>query len=73
MKLEKQFEEVETRVCNLIDGDYFCRISPSCVTECVEISENFAIGFAEWHNRNSNNYPRQFATKQLLEIYKKTL
>lgn len=48
MSLENQFKEIETNVIDSINGDYFCRISQSCVKDCIEITENFAIGFAEW-------------------------
>ena len=37
---------------------------------CVEIADEFAIGFAEWILRNWNNYgPND--ERELLEIYKK--
>lgn len=70
MKLEKQFEETETKVVDSIDGDYFCRISQSCVKDCVGIAEKFSIEFAEWC-LNSNTYRK--TAKELLEIYKKSL
>ena len=51
---------------------------------CAEIAENFAIGFAEWCNRNYgldrttwvkyvDGKFNRYTTKELLEIYKKTL
>ena len=53
--------------------------------QCVEIAEDFAIGFAEWSsfyrdkNRNykldmlhaKSKYDESYTTKELLEIYKK--
>ncbi len=35
--------------------------------------DDFAIGFAEWVNVNAYKYPTKTTTKELLEIYKKTL
>ena len=37
--------------------------------QCVEIAEQFAIGFAEW----LSDWHTKERLKQLLEIYKKTL
>jgi len=37
----------------------------------VKIAENFAIGFVQWCLKEENNI--YFETKELLEIYKKTL
>jgi hypothetical protein len=50
--------------------------------ECVEIADEFAIGFADWVGQNTINYssgkfrmktlkPTLFTSKELLEIYKK--
>jgi hypothetical protein len=53
--------------------------------ECIELADEFAIGFAEWSsfykdkNRNSkldmlhskSKYDESYTTKELLEIYKK--
>jgi len=54
------------------------------ISFCVEIAENFAIGFAEWCNSNYgldrttwvkyvDGKFNRYTTKELLEIYKKTL
>ena len=54
---------------------------------CEEVADEFAVGFAEWcvkyrdKNRNVNGemlhakskYDESYTTKDLLEIYKKTL
>jgi hypothetical protein len=59
MKLNKKY-------CGLIDSDngYDNQLLADC---CVEIADDFAIGFAEWlqENDGATNY------KELLEIYKK--
>jgi hypothetical protein len=39
--------------------------------QCTIIAENFAIGFVQWCLKEENNI--YFETKELLEIYKKTL
>ena len=45
--------------------------------QCVEIAEDFAIGFAEWMINNAEKYNEYLYQIQdlneLLEIYKKTL
>jgi len=46
------------------------------LVKCAQIAENFAIGFAEWIVKDDQNleyYTRLGKTKELLEIYKKTL
>ena len=35
--------------------------------------DDFAIDFAEWVNINAYKFPNKTTTKELLEIYKKTL
>lgn len=47
---------------------------PMCfdtATQCVEIAEDFAIGFAEWNHKEGRFIQQDLTTKQLLEIYKK--
>jgi len=61
MKLEEQFYKVSFNE-NGLD-----------VNGCVEIAENFAIGFCDWADVNANKYPRKTTTKELLGIYKKQL
>jgi hypothetical protein len=40
--------------------------------KCVEIAEEFAIGFAEWLIEKEREYPNRIIRgKELLEIYKK--
>jgi hypothetical protein len=40
--------------------------------ECVDIAEEFAIGFAEWLIEKEREHPNRIIRgKQLLEIYKK--
>ena len=45
--------------------------------QCVEIANEFAIGFAEWYLKKSEKYDSYLKlkndTKELLEIYKKTI
>ena len=41
--------------------------------KCEKIANKFAIGFADWLNLNAYKFPGQTTTKELLEIYKKTL
>jgi len=43
--------------------------------ECYEVAEEFAIGFAEWMviQYNEDTIYSECTTKELLEIYKKTL
>jgi len=56
MKLEEQFKNATTQWFD--------------VTECIEIAENFAIGFNEWCDTKMYT---GYTTQQLLEIYKKQL
>jgi hypothetical protein len=40
--------------------------------ECEDITDNFAIGFAEWLIEKEREYPNRIIRgKELLEIYKK--
>jgi len=44
--------------------------------ECYEVAEEFAIGFAEWAIKKEYHidiWVKNNSTKELLEIYKKTL
>jgi pyruvate-formate lyase-activating enzyme len=41
--------------------------------ECVSIAHEFAIKFNDWVNENAYKYPTQTTTKELLEIYDKSL
>jgi len=69
MKLEEQFYKVCFNECGLD------------VNGCVEIVENFAIGFSEWLMVKCDYKPHcvwgyqgdEYTQKELLEIYKKTL
>jgi len=40
---------------------------------CVQIAENFAIGFSNWVMKRHFDNKEPKTTKELLEIYKKTL
>ncbi len=40
-------------------------------TEFEKITDEFAIGFAEWVNVNAYKHPTNTTTKELLKIYKK--
>jgi len=37
---------------------------------CEKISDDFAIGFAEWFDDLSEDYCKDYTVKELLEIYK---
>ena len=41
------------------------------VDESVKIADEFAIGFADWKDKNYWKYNKCQTTKELLEIYKK--
>jgi len=67
MKLEEQFDNLD----RFIEEVEFFHDTPAC----IEIAENFAIGFAKFYfvekvDETKENYK---TTEQLLEIYKKTL
>jgi len=75
MELEKRFD-------NLIPIDFGGEMQEPLRSECVEIAESFAIGFAEWLPQNAfkesvwrmwGKGDESFTIEQLLEIYKKTL
>jgi len=59
MKLEEQFG-------NVILND-------THNSKCAEIAENFAIGFHEFVIKNAYKTQIETTTKELLEMYKKTL
>lgn len=59
MKLEEQFTHVSP-----------IEMPEWMASDCVQIAENFAIGFAEWFCTHNHLHGTM---KQLLEIYKKTL
>lgn len=75
MKLEEQFDK-------LIPIEFGGEMNPLLRDGCVEIAENFAIGFAEWlpsnaykesvwrmYDKGDNSYTIQ----ELLDKYKETL
>ena len=64
MKLEEQF-------LPYCDHEYANREDNSA--NCAEIAENFAIGFHEFVIKNAYKTQIETTTKELLEIYKKTL
>lgn len=41
--------------------------------KCEKIANKFAIGFAEWNHKEGRFIQKNLTTKELLEIYKKTL
>lgn len=65
MNLRKRF------LVQAIENDDFDYCNTSKAKKCVKIAENFAIGFFEWYM--SNDTGKYNTTKELLEIYKKTL
>lgn len=69
MGLEEQFDK-------LIPIEFGGEMQEPLRTGCIVITENFAIGFVEWFSKNYLKYHdhgMNYTTKELLEIYKKTL
>jgi hypothetical protein len=61
---------LKERMLNVTDELHKYPMCFDTATQCVEIAEDFAIGFAEWfrdYQWTGNNE----TIKQLLEIYKK--
>lgn len=48
-------------------------VNKNRVEQCEKIADEFAIDFADWFNVNAYKFPNKSTTKELLEIYKKTL
>jgi len=71
MKLREQFNNVEicieSQLLNLKHDE-----NMKCIDECVEITDEFAIGFAEWwlDKFTFKDFVHK-ESKELLEIYKK--
>lgn len=70
MGLEKYFDNVEIMFEGQTGQLRYDELNNASKL-CVEIAENFAMGFFEWYM--SNDTGKYESTKQLLEIYKKTL
>ena len=70
MTLKDKLENIDIVTYDSIDGQYYFNLNKEEVNEIVNITEEFAIGFANWvidykqFNKSKN-------TKELLEIYKK--
>lgn len=64
MKLEDEFK----KVASIDNGLTLIEVS----NKCVEIAENFAIGFSVWLDKNKKEN-KGLLIEELLEIYKKTL
>lgn len=61
------------KYCDLIDNDNGFD-NQLLADKCEKITENFAIGFAEWLNGldiNDEVLQKHISTKELLEIYKR--
>lgn len=56
-----------------IDQTIWVNSNHEVVEELEKVADEFAIGFAEWLNLNAYKFPTKTTTKELLEIYKKTL
>lgn len=86
MTLKDKLENIDIVAYDSIEGQYYFNLNKEGVNEIVNITEEFAIGFADWMRENEvyiaiddigdyafdigvNNY----TSKELLEIYKKTL
>lgn len=68
MTLKEKFEEIHQ---SFINGDFVA--TDLIKEECVEIAEEFAIGFAEWLLiiYNEDIIYDAYTKEELLEIYKK--
>jgi len=75
MKLEAEFNGLVYPYLgsSMLTNEPFDSVIEANSKECAKIAENFAIGFVEWKNNLEYNYSDKFTTKELLEIYKKTL
>ena len=58
MRLEEKFEAIEYGHINYIEG-------------LVEVADEFAIGFAEWLEKQDWEIYHNNTARELLEIYKK--
>ena len=77
MGLEKYFDNVEVMFESQTGQLRYDELNNASKL-CVEIAENFAIGFLEWYLKNqrticTNEMYLRKSNKELLEIYKKTL
>ena len=64
MSLEKKIKDVLEMPLTDIDYD---------VKQCVQICDEFAVGFAEWHYKHGRFIQQDLTTTELLEIYKQGL
>ena len=83
MTLKEKFEDIENlgRFSDNGYSSWSTRVLDEQSTQCEQIAEDFAIGFAEWKDKNcfnqgdgfyNRNYKDEALTlKELLEIYKK--
>ena len=88
MTLKQKFEDIEGlgRFSDPVGySSWSTRVLDEQSTQCVDVADDFAIGFAEWctkyrdKNRNvdgemlhaKSKYDETYLTKELLEMYKK--
>ena len=73
MKLQDKF--LDFVYCFLGSGmlinSYNEMVAEANAKECEKIADDFAVGFAEWYDRISEEMWGCHTTQQLLEIYKK--
>jgi len=72
MGLEKYFDNVEIMFEGQTGQLRYDELNNASKL-CVEIAENFAIGFSNWVMKRHFDNKEPKTTKELLEIYKKTL
>ena len=72
MSLEENFEDAIT---DALDGsnEYLSVKIEIASKQCVQICDEFAVGFAEWHYKHGRFIQQDLTTTELLEIYKQGL
>lgn len=74
MKLQEKFESIEVVVESRKLRLGFIDEKQKCINDILEITENFAINFANWYEftlRESDNLNERFTKKELIEMFKK--
>ena len=74
MELKEKFESIEVVVESRKLRLGFIDEKQKCINDILEITESFAINFANWYEfmlRQSDNLNARFTPKELIEMFKK--
>ena len=73
MKIKEKFEKIEVVVESRILRLGFIDEKRKCINEIIEITESFAINFANWYDfmlKQTDNLNERFTPKELIEMFK---